>query len=74
MGILRQEIDGSAKTVGRKHRLDQIIKSMCDEDAADLQTALDDHSVPQASIVRALRARNISVSQSVISNYRTGVS
>jgi len=73
MGTLRAEIEASTCRVGRKNRLDQIMQSMSADDAADLQAALDDHAIPQSSIVRALSRRGISISQSVISNYRTAL-
>jgi hypothetical protein len=73
MGNLREEIDASRCKSGRKNRLDEIMQAMTEEDAADLQAALDDHSVPQSSIVRALSRRGISLAQSVISNYRTAL-
>ena len=73
MGTLREEIEASRCKVGRKNKIDEILQSMSADDAADLQAALDDHSVPQSSIARALSRRGISLAQSVISNYRTGL-
>jgi arginine repressor len=73
MGTLREEIEASNCKRGRKSKIDEILQSMSEEDAADLQAALDDHSVPQASIARALSRRGISIAQSVLSNYRTGL-
>ena len=73
MGNLREEIDASRCKAGRKNRLNEIMQAMTEEDAADLQAALDDHSVPQSSIVRALSRRGIPLAQSVISNYRTAL-
>jgi hypothetical protein len=73
MGTLREEIEASRCKVGRKNKIDEIMQSMSADDAADLQAALDDHSVPQSSIARALAGRGIKLAQSVISNYRTGL-
>lgn len=73
MGSLRNEIDQSRRRSGPKRRLDEIMSELSEEDAADLQAALDDQSVPQSAICRALAKRGISLSQAVISNYRTGI-
>jgi hypothetical protein len=73
MGSLRSEIEQNKRKSGPKRRLDEIMAQLSAEDALDLQTALDDHTVPQAAIIRALAKRGISLSQSVISNYRTGM-
>jgi hypothetical protein len=73
MGSLRSEIETSKRKTGPKRRIDEIMAQLSAEDALDLRTALDDHSVPQAAICRALAKRGINLSQSVISNYRTGM-
>jgi hypothetical protein len=73
MGSLRSEIEQSKRKSGPRRRIDEIMSELSEEDAADLQAALDDHSVPQSAICRALTKRGISLSQAVISNYRTGV-
>lgn len=73
MGSLRSEIEQSKRKSGPRRRIDEIMSELSAEDAADLQAALDDHSVPQSAICRALNKRGISLSQAVISNYRTGV-
>lgn len=73
MGSLRNEIEQSKRKSGPRRRIDEIMSELSAEDAADLQAALDDHSVPQSAICRALTKRGISLSQAVISNYRTGV-
>ena len=73
MGNLLNDIDLNKRKSGPKRRIEQVLAELSPEDAADLQTALDDHSVPQAAICRALHKRGIGLSQSVISNYRTGI-
>lgn len=73
MGSLRSEIETSKRRSGPKRRLDEIMAQLSEEDAADLQAALDDHTVPQSAICRALAKRGHHLSQSVISKYRNGM-
>jgi hypothetical protein len=56
----------------KRRRLWQIAAQLDDEDREAFIAALNDESVPARSIQRALAKRNISVSESVISLYRSG--
>ena len=60
------------KTKGRQNLINEILASLSSDDAADLQAALDDHTIPQVSIARVMQARGIDLKQSVISRYRKG--
>lgn len=73
MGSLLSEIETSRRKTGPKRRIDEIMAQLSEEDAQDLRTALDDHSVPQSAICRALAKRGIGLSQTVVSRYRTGM-
>jgi len=73
MGSLLNEIETHKRKTGPKRRIDEIMAQLSAEDALDLRTALDDHSVPQAAICRALAKRGFHLSQSVISKYRNGM-
>lgn len=57
---------------GRQNRVNEILASLSPDDAADLQAALDDHTIPQVSIARVMQARGIDLKQSVICRYRKG--
>lgn len=57
---------------GRPSVIDEILASLSPADAADLQTALDDHLIPQVSISRVMAARGFKLTSSVISRYRNG--
>ena len=56
----------------KRRRLWQIGDALDESDRVALFAALDDFSVPARSIVRALAKRGFVVSESVISNYRSG--
>ena len=56
----------------KRRRLWQIAAQLDDEDREAYIAALNNESVPARSIQRALAKRNISVSESVISLYRSG--
>jgi hypothetical protein len=56
----------------KRRRLWQIADSLDAADREALFAALDDFSVPARSIVRVLARRGFVVSESVISNYRSG--
>jgi hypothetical protein len=56
----------------KRRRLWQIAAQLDDEDREAFIAALNNESVPARSIQRALAKRNISVSESVISLYRSG--
>lgn len=56
----------------KRRRLWQIAAQLDDEDRVAFIAALDDVNVPARSIIRALAKRDISVSESVISLYRSG--
>jgi hypothetical protein len=57
----------------KRRRIWQIADTLDSEDRAAFITALNDFSVPAASIRRVLAKRGIRLSESVISNYRNGV-
>lgn len=61
------------KTGGRRSRIDEILADLSPDDAADLLAALDDHSIPQVSIVRVLAKRGYKIGQATVSQYRNRV-
>jgi hypothetical protein len=69
MGAFRDEILG-AKRVQKPSKIELIIASLPEEDAADLLTCLKDATIQTASIRRALERRGLPVSQSTIERYR----
>lgn len=56
----------------KRRRIWQIATQLDEEDRVAFIAALDDVNVPARSIVRALAKRDISLSESVISLYRSG--
>jgi predicted transcriptional regulator len=74
MAGLDQEIRSEPTHNGgvKRRRLWQIADALDETDRVALFAALDDFSVPARSIVRALAKRGFVVSESVISNYRSG--
>ena len=57
----------------KRNRLNEVLAELDAEDQAALRAALDDPMVPGVAIVRVLRQRGFTVSESIISNYRRGV-
>lgn len=49
-----------------------ILEELNESDRDDLIAALDDHSIPGASIRNALRKRGYTIDDSIISRYRRG--
>lgn len=63
-----------AKSGGvKRRRLWQIADTLDAEDRKAFVAAVNDSSVPAASLRRVLAKRGINLSESVISNYRNGV-
>jgi len=56
----------------KRRRIWQIAAQLDDEDRAAFVAALNDTNVPARSIIRALAKRDISLSESVVSLYRSG--
>lgn len=56
----------------KRRRIWQIAAQLDDEDRAAFVAALNDTGVPARSIVRALAKRDITLSESVVSLYRSG--
>ena len=56
----------------KRRRIWQIAAQLDEEDRAAFIAALNDYAVPARSIIRALAKRDISLSESVISLYRSG--
>lgn len=56
----------------KRRRLWQIADQLDAEDREAFVSALNDHTVPARSIIRALAKRDIHLSESIISHYRTG--
>jgi len=56
----------------KRRRIWQVAAQLDDEDRAAFAAALNDPDTPARSIVRALAKRNISLSESIISLYRSG--
>ncbi len=68
MGKFLSEIKG--QRAGQSSRIDQIIAELGEQDGKDLLEALNDLSVRPAQIIKALQARKILLSGSVITRYR----
>lgn len=56
----------------KRRRIWQIAAQLDDEDRAAFVAALNDPNTPARSIVRALAKRDIPLSESIISMYRSG--
>lgn len=56
----------------KRRRIWQIADALDEEDRMAFLAALDDFSVPARSIVRVIERRGFQLSESVISNYRSG--
>jgi hypothetical protein len=59
-----------SQRAGQSSRIDQIVALLGEQDAKDLIEALNDLSVRPAQIIKALQARKITLSGSVITRYR----
>jgi len=59
-----------SQRAGQSNRIDQIIAELGEQDGKDLLEALNDLSVRPAQIIKALQARKILLSGSVITRYR----
>ena len=68
MGKFLSEIKG--QRAGQNSRIDQIVAELGEADGKDLIEALNDLTVRPAQIIRALQARKIVLSGSVITRYR----
>jgi hypothetical protein len=68
VGKFLSEIKG--QRAGQNSRIDQIIAELGEADGKDLLEALNDLSVRPAQIIKALQARKILLSGSVITRYR----
>ena len=68
MGKFLAEI--KSQRAGQSNRIDQIIAELGEADGKDLIEALNDLTVRPAQIIKALQARKITLSGSVITRYR----
>lgn len=68
MGKFLAEI--KSQRAGQSNRIDQIIAELGEQDGKDFVEALNDLSVRPAQIIKALQARKIVLSGSVITRYR----
>ena len=68
MGKFLAEI--KSQRAGQSNRIDQIVAELGEADGKDLIEALNDLTVRPAQIIRALQARKIMLSGSVITRYR----
>jgi len=71
---LADQIKGEPLQTGgvKRRRIWQIAAQLDDEDRAAFVAALNDPNTPARSIVRALAKRDIPLSESCISIYRSG--
>lgn len=74
MAGLADEIKSEPSDHGgpKRRKIWQIAAALDEEDRAAFVDALNDFSVPGATIRRVLAKRGIRLSESVISNYRNG--
>ena len=68
MGKFLAEI--KSQRAGQSNRIDQIIAELGEADGKDLIEALNDLTVRPAQIIKALQARKILLSGSVMTRYR----
>ena len=68
MGKFLSEIKGQA--VGNSGSIDFILAKLGEADGRDLLDALNDPNIRPTQIIKALQARQIKLSQSVITRYR----
>lgn len=68
MGKFLGEIKG--QPVGKNKTIDAIVAKLGDSDGKDLLEALNDPTVRPIQIVKALQARQIQLSASIITRYR----
>lgn len=74
MGELADEFGSESKqTYQRKSRIAEICEQLSDDDRRDFVAALDDKNVPAIAIIRVMKRRGFSLSESIVSNYRRGV-
>jgi hypothetical protein len=59
-----------SQRAGQSSRIDQIVALLGEQDAKDFIEALNDLTVRPAQIIKALQARKITLSGSVITRYR----
>jgi hypothetical protein len=59
-----------SQQAGQNSRIDKILAELDEADGKDLIAALNDLSVRPAQIIKALQARKITLSGSVITRYR----
>lgn len=72
-GLAEQISSEPVQTGGvKRRRIWQIAAQLDEEDRAAFIAALNDPNTPARSIIRALAKRNISLSESCISIYRSG--
>jgi hypothetical protein len=76
IGISRGHLVGKflaeikSQRAGQSNRIDKIVAELGEQDGKDLIEALNDLSVRPAQIIKALQARKILLSASVITRYR----
>ena len=68
MGKFLTEIKG--QQAGQNSRIDAIVAELGEQDGKDLIEALNDLTIRPAQIIKALQARKIMLSGSVITRYR----
>ena len=68
MGKFLSEIKGQA--VGNSGSIDVILAKLGEADGRDLLDALNDPTIRPTQIIKALQARQIKLSMSVITRYR----
>ena len=68
MGKFLNEIKG--QSVGNSGSLDSILAKLGEVDGKDLLDALNDPTIRPTQIIKALQARQIKLSPSVITRYR----
>lgn len=70
MGKLFDDI--RAESTAQTTRWKKVVESLSEDDRKDLEEALADETITNASIVRVLRNRNIVVDRNTVSKWRKG--
>lgn len=74
MGRLTDEIEAeSAVAPRRRGRIQEIADALNEQDRAEFLAALDNRALSAVAIIRVMKRRGFSLSESVVSNYRRGV-
>jgi hypothetical protein len=74
VGRLLDEIEAECAAAPRRRgRIQEIADALDEQDRAEFLAALDNRALSAVAIIRVMKRRGFSLSESVVSNYRRGV-